>query len=97
MAFNFSSSIQPWGTSKARAERVLATVKLAGESDVVPERAPVAVTEPEDEMMSSVTPTLQCAGYTGIAYAKISLYDVEEGRADRIDEVGGWLVNELSE
>ena len=25
------------------------------------------------EMMSSVAPTVQCAGYTGIAYARMSL------------------------
>lgn len=76
-----------------------ATVKLVenGTGPVAPERAEVDVTEPEAEMISSVAPTLQCAGYTGMAYAKISLYDVEEGMADMIKEVGGWLVNELSE
>ena len=63
----------------------------------MPESTEVDVTEPEDEMISSVTPTLQWAGYTGTAYAKISLYEVEEGMADRTREVGGWLVNELSE
>ena len=47
------------------------------------------------DITSSVAPTLQCAGYTGMAYASTSLY-VEGDGVDRTSELGGNDVNELS-
>ena len=46
-------------------------------------------------MISSVAPTLQWEGYTGIAYARTSLYVDGEG-ADKTSEEGGKDVNEVS-
>lgn len=60
------------------------------DTDIFPEEDEAAW-----DMMSSVAPTLQCAGYTGIAYASTSLYVDSEG-ADSTRDDGGYDVNEVS-
>jgi hypothetical protein len=47
------------------------------------------------EIIISVAPTLQCAGYMGIAYANTSLYIVGDG-VDSTRDDGGCEVNEVS-
>ena len=74
------SSTHPGGMSIARVVRVFVTTMRSVS---------------ELEMMSSVAPTVQCEGYTGIAYARMSLYVVGEG-VERTREVGGKEVKEDS-
>ena len=58
-------------------------------------REDVTSMEGPHEMMSSVAPTLQCAGKTGIAYAKTSLYDEVDVGVNTI-ELGGYDVKDDS-
>jgi hypothetical protein len=68
------SSIQPCGTSIARVVRVVITVSGGSYASGVEDGdgdGSRLVAGPE--IISSVAPTLQCAGYTGMAYASTNL------------------------
>jgi hypothetical protein len=87
MLRSFWSSIHPCGTSKARAVRVARTVSgvspVAGDDEGVEEGGASG-----PEIISSVAPTLQWAGYTGIAYASTNLY-VDVDGVDSTSDDGG--------
>lgn len=83
-----------------RIVRVLRMVKASGPDDGVSEEklsADVAEffeLDPVPPIMSSVAPTDQCAGYTGMAYARTSLYEAGD-RVERTSDVGGKDVNDV--
>ena len=72
----FASSIHPEGISNVRAVCIPSNIiDFERVGDVITEKEEEEEEADSDsEMRSSVAPTLQCAGYTGIAYASTNLY-----------------------